>query len=72
MPALGDLQEAKNAIVVGWGTQFFGGPHSDVLMEVTVPIWNNSHCQAVYVHKIHDTVLCAGTTGLDSCQGDSG
>lgn len=72
MPTLGDLHEAKNAVVVGWGTQSFGGPHSDILMEVTVPIWNNSQCQAVYAHKIYDTVLCAGTTDHDSCQGDSG
>jgi serine protease 56 len=72
MPPLGDKWEGKKAIVVGWGTQFFGGPHSDILMEVTVPVWNNTHCQSKYAHRILETVICAGETGLDSCQGDSG
>ena len=52
------------------GTQFFGGPHSSVLMEVTVPVWKNNDCQTKYAHRIHDTVLCAGDTNLDSCQGE--
>lgn len=72
LPPVGDTWEGKSAVVVGWGTQFYGGPHSSILMEVTVPIWSNKECQKKYAHKIHDSVICAGTTGLDSCQGDSG
>lgn len=72
MPPLGDKWEGKNAVVVGWGTQFYGGPHSSILMEVSVPVWKNSECQKKYAHKIYDSVICAGATGLDSCQGDSG
>ncbi|CRL01849.1 CLUMA_CG015146, isoform A [Clunio marinus] len=55
-----------------WGTQFFAGPHSPTLMEVTIPIWKNEDCQEKYTHKIHDSVLCAGANQADSCQGDSG
>ncbi|KAG5681288.1 hypothetical protein PVAND_010739 [Polypedilum vanderplanki] len=72
MPPMSDTYEGKNGVVIGWGTQFFGGPHSSILMEVTVPIWKNEDCQKKYAHRIHDSVLCAGDTNLDSCQGDSG
>lgn len=45
----------------GWGTQFFGGPNSPVLMEVAVPIWRQADCQAAYTQRIYDTVTCAGS-----------
>lgn len=60
--------------LVGWGTQFYAGPISNVLMKVEVPIWNNQACQDVYsVNKIYDTVMCAGslTGGKDACQVNS-
>lgn len=69
LPPLTETWQGKKGVVIGWGTQFFGGPHSSTLMEVTVPIWTNEHCQTKYAHKIHDTVMCAGDTNLDSCQG---
>jgi secreted trypsin-like serine protease len=72
MPPVQDDFDGKSAIVIGWGTQFFGGPNSKVLMEVSLPIWKNEDCQQKYAHKIFDTVLCAGTGGKDACQGDSG
>lgn len=63
-----------SGIVTGWGSQFFGGPSSDVLMEVSVPIWNQGDCQNVFIERIGENVLCAGSPegGHDSCQGDSG
>ncbi|XP_053692969.1 proclotting enzyme-like [Sabethes cyaneus] len=74
MPPLDDSWVSYRAIVVGWGTQFFGGPHSKVLMEVDLPIWSNNECQEVYINRIFETSLCAGNYegGKDSCQGDSG
>ncbi|XP_055542185.1 proclotting enzyme-like [Wyeomyia smithii] len=74
MPPLDDSWAGYRAIVVGWGTQFFGGPHSKVLMEVDLPIWSNKECQEVYINRIFETSLCAGNYegGKDSCQGDSG
>jgi hypothetical protein len=70
MPPIGDTWDGKKAVVVGWGTQFFGGPHSSILMEVTVPVWKNEDCQKKYAHRILDTVVCAGDVDLDSCQGE--
>uniref|UniRef100_A0A182QS33 Phenoloxidase-activating factor 2 n=1 Tax=Anopheles farauti TaxID=69004 RepID=A0A182QS33_9DIPT len=74
MPPLDDTWNGYQAVVTGWGTQFFGGPHSPVLMEVKIPIWSNEQCQEVYVNRIYNTTLCAGEYegGKDSCQGDSG
>lgn len=72
MPPTNDNYEGKRAVVTGWGTQFFGGPHSPTLMEVSVPVWKNEDCQAKYAHKIHESVMCAGASQVDSCQGDSG
>ena len=68
MPPTAEDYEGKQAVVIGWGTQFFGGPHSPTLMEVSVPIWKNDDCQVKYAHKIHDSVMCAGASQTDSCQ----
>lgn len=68
MPPMAEDYEGKRAVVIGWGTQFFGGPHSPILMEVTVPIWKNDDCQEKYAHNIHDSVMCAGASQIDSCQ----
>lgn len=48
----------------------FGGPDSDVLMEVSVPIWAQNDCQNAYIERISDANVCAGSRegGRDSCQ----
>ncbi|XP_035453235.1 venom protease [Spodoptera frugiperda] len=60
--------------VIGWGTQWYGGPHSSVLMEVTVPVWDHDKCVAAFTENIFNETLCAGGLegGKDACQGDSG
>lgn len=70
MPPTDGRFEGYKGIVTGWGSQFFGGPNSDVLMEVSVPIWNNGDCQKVFVEHIGENMLCAGEMegGADSCQ----
>lgn len=74
MPPTDETYEGYMAIVTGWGTQYFGGPSSDVLMEVSLPIWTKDNCKAAFIERISDEVLCAGAPegGRDSCQGDSG
>ncbi|KAG7309280.1 hypothetical protein JYU34_005220 [Plutella xylostella] len=64
----------ETAFIIGWGTQFFGGPHSHVLMEVPVPVWEHQHCVRSFVDSIFEESLCAGAYegGRDACQGDSG
>lgn len=70
MPPIDTAWENHTGVVIGWGTQFFGGPFAKVLMEVEVPIWKNTDCQNVYAHRIFDSVMCAGDAkgGRDSCQ----
>lgn len=74
MPPVGETFAGYRAVVTGWGTQFFGGPPSDVLMEVSLPIWTRQRCQEAYAQRISERVICAGAAegGRDSCQGDSG
>ncbi|XP_059614967.1 venom protease-like isoform X2 [Phlebotomus argentipes] len=74
LPPIGETWEGHNAAVAGWGTQFFGGPQSDVLMEVSMPIWKQSDCVAAYANRIESSSMCAGgrQDGKDSCQSDSG
>lgn len=74
MPPLGEMWEGYNGIVTGWGTQHFGGPASNILMEVNLPIWQMAKCREVFVERITDNIICAGAEegGRDSCQGDSG
>lgn len=70
MPPNEETIEENVGVVIGWGSKFFGGPNSDVLMEVSIPIWKNSDCQNVFVERIKKNVLCAGAIegGHDSCQ----
>lgn len=70
MPPTEDTFEGYVGIVTGWGAQSFGGPSSDVLMEVSVPIWNQENCQNVFNEYISEKVICAGAKegGRDSCQ----
>lgn len=74
MPPLGETWKGYSGVITGWGSQFFGGPDSHTLMEVTVPIWPQNECENSFVHRIAPSVLCAGSRegGKDSCQGDSG
>ncbi|XP_022659287.1 trypsin-1-like [Varroa destructor] len=63
------------AIAVGWGSTAFGGPQTNVLQQVTLPIWSNQECQDKINIAVFDEMLCAGRKdegGHDACQGDSG
>lgn len=68
MPPTEDTFVGYTGIVTGWGSQFFAGPNSDVLMEVSVPIWNQADCQNAFIERIGDNVICAGGENRDSCQ----
>ncbi|KAF3429734.1 hypothetical protein E2986_06369, partial [Frieseomelitta varia] len=70
LPPIGQTFEHKDAIVTGWGTQYYGGPASTILMEVGVPVWPQNKCANSYVQRIPNTVMCAGVYegGADACQ----
>ncbi|XP_032687892.1 proclotting enzyme-like [Odontomachus brunneus] len=74
LPPIEQTFENKNAIATGWGTQYYGGPASNVLMEVAVPVWPQERCVRSFTQHITNTTMCAGAYegGRDACQGDSG
>ncbi|XP_015109806.1 venom protease [Diachasma alloeum] len=74
LPPTGFSVENKSGIVAGWGTQYYGGPASSILMEVSVPVWPHDLCKRTMTPKVSRNTLCAGAYqgGRDSCQGDSG
>ncbi|KAG6448119.1 venom protease [Manduca sexta] len=74
LPPPGLSIENETVTVIGWGTQWYGGPHSHVLMEVSFPIWTHQNCIEVHTNSIFDESICAGghEGGRDACQGDSG
>ncbi|KAG0436040.1 hypothetical protein HPB47_018183 [Ixodes persulcatus] len=53
-----------------------GGRHSELLMEVMLPVWDHQDCYKAYVkyNKITDKMFCAGYKAgkKSSCSGDSG
>lgn len=66
-----------NPIVAGWGSTELGAPSSNIVQEVQIPIISRSDCEFYYKlyfpNQVFDErVICAGSTGKDSCQGDSG
>jgi secreted trypsin-like serine protease len=58
--------------VTGWGSLAFHGPDAKELLQVSVPIINNTGCVKSVMY--HDRQVCAGYEqgSKDSCQGDSG
>lgn len=72
----GTLQEGVNVRVSGWGAISEGGPGSEKLLMVDVPVISNAECNKPesYDGRVSAQMFCAGFRpgGLDSCQGDSG
>ena len=64
----------KKATVTGWGTMSWGGTVPDELHEVDVTVTSFKTCNNAYSlrYPITDSMLCAMSTGKDSCGGDSG
>ncbi|XP_029342578.1 venom protease [Acyrthosiphon pisum] len=64
----------RNAVVAGWGQTVYGSQVSNVLQEVTIPIWEHNQCVSAFSQLISKTNLCAASYegGKDSCKGDSG
>ena len=70
LPPSNLVLDGQTASVTGWGTTSYSGTPSNVLLEVTLPIWKLNDCQAAYTQPITDKQLCAGykAGGKDSCQ----
>ncbi|XP_065367614.1 trypsin-1-like [Calliphora vicina] len=76
MPTPGKSFKGETGTVTGWGALKVGGPTSDTLQEVQVPIMSQDQCRKSRYgpSRITDNMLCAGYDEgkKDSCQGDSG
>ncbi|OWF49581.1 trypsin-1-like [Mizuhopecten yessoensis] len=77
LPEVADEQPpaGANLWVTGFGTTSSGGTSPEFLQAVEKPYVLDSVCarNSVYGNDYYpDTMLCAGSTGLDACQGDSG
>ncbi|XP_063833695.1 venom serine protease 34-like [Ostrinia nubilalis] len=57
--------------ILGWGTQFPGGPTSNYLQKVDVDVISQSSCRNV-VPTLTARQICTYTPGKDACQDDSG
>jgi secreted trypsin-like serine protease len=72
----GTLPEGPTVRVTGWGAISEGGPGSDKLLMVDVPVISNDECNKPesYDGRVSAQMFCAGARegGMDSCQGDSG
>ena len=55
-----------------------GSPHSLVLKEIKVPIWNQNVCRQTLRkqfgnnYRLPNSSFCAGAEGHDACDGDGG
>ncbi|KAJ3080118.1 hypothetical protein HK102_003284, partial [Quaeritorhiza haematococci] len=74
---------AITPVSIGWGATRVGGPTSNLLMEVALPVINQAACRKLYGYwpdeyddkcPIYPGSICAGFEegGKDTCQGDSG
>lgn len=64
-------QNGKNAVVSGWGYVREGGPKSQILQKIEVPVINANDCNRYYYNgKITDHMFCAGFFSgyYDACQ----
>ncbi|KAL3287985.1 hypothetical protein HHI36_002439 [Cryptolaemus montrouzieri] len=56
---------------LGWGSEEFSGPRSEVLKEVTLNVISNSQCRNTE-KDVTDRQICTYAPNKDSCQSDSG
>ena len=65
-----------NLVTAGWGILSAGGGTPDKAQHVTVPVVpdcaDTNYGPSVGIEYNPETMVCAGTVGLDACQGDSG
>ncbi len=64
------------ALVSGWGRTGYGGPQSQALLTAALPLVDHATCARVFARNrqavSRNVHVCAGGTGVDACQGDSG
>ncbi|XP_015171119.1 PREDICTED: serine protease easter-like [Polistes dominula] len=74
LPFLNNLTIPRQLIATGWGTTETG-MQSAALLQIKLPIVENSRCKDIYQGKIgiwHKQLCAGGEKDRDSCSGDSG
>ncbi|KAK9307028.1 hypothetical protein QLX08_002480 [Tetragonisca angustula] len=68
------VQGGTKAVVTGWGYVAPGGPTSDRLKSLTLPVVDQATCKKIYGNLLTNNMLCAGimSGGKDACSIDSG
>ena len=67
------IHPGRLVLVSGWGNTKEGGRNSQMLQKVVVPVVQQRICNRLYKPEvITSNMFCAGVTGRESCQGDSG
>ncbi|KAJ3055895.1 hypothetical protein HK102_011281, partial [Quaeritorhiza haematococci] len=67
-----------NATLAGWGRLSHGGPLSQYLMQVDVPVLSTEQCKSHYEGRLKDSIndklICVGIPEkkMSACHGDSG
>ena len=78
IPTSSNVFQGQTSYAKGWGAIKYGGPLSDDLLQVSLPLLSDDACKLYYeryAYKINTlTQVCAGIRGnnKDTCQGDSG
>lgn len=71
LPPATEQYHGHQATVIGWGSIRENGPQPALLQAVSIPVWTNPMCSAKYGTAapggIHEGMLCAGQTAMDSC-----
>ena len=68
----GNVPPPLPAYVVGYGSDYYGGPQSVNLEMGPATLLTDSQCESVFGVDLHPTNRCADGIGADSCSGDSG
>lgn len=69
MPPVNKSYVNQTVIVAGWGQQYYAGPTSEVLLQVSVPVWEQEKCIEAFAQRITENNLCAASYdgGRDAC-----
>ncbi|XP_014704306.2 chymotrypsinogen 2-like isoform X1 [Equus asinus] len=61
------------SVTTGWGkTQYDASKTPDKLQQAVLPLLSNTDCKKYWGSKIANSMVCAGASGVSSCNGDSG
>lgn len=68
------IEDNTPVLVTGWGSTLKASESNSVLRGVIVETMNQKTCNQRYLYDggITEDMLCAGSPGKDSCNGDSG